>query len=78
VVDLDNNTDVVDLDNNTDVVDLDDDTDVVDTRCDLVARLNSRVIMVAEGVEGMCLWIIGFGFLAIFLLDVDMAVVVKG
>ena len=59
-------------------MDLEDDTDVVDTRRDPAARLNSRVVTVAEGVEGMCLWIIGFGFLAVFLLDVDMAVVVRG
>ena len=43
------------------VEDLEEDTEVIDTRRDVDDRLNSRVVMVAKGSEGMFFWMIGFG-----------------
>ena len=52
--------------------DLEDEMEVVNIRCDPADRLNSRVVMVADGFAGMPLWMIGLCF--VLLLVADMVV----
>jgi len=58
------------------VEDLEDEVEVIDTRRDPADRLNSRAVMVADGSEGMCFWMIGF--VRAFFLAATMVVADRG